>query len=160
MDSSEWLKIGTMVQNANLVDAFSWSIFLEKRGKPWNFLKNFSHIGVSYKFVFKSAKSLNWIFWVIEYWCKAQKCNVGSMNAKTFPGKTRQTFSLYWKISPYIGIFYKFVLKSPKSLNRIIWMIEYWYKAPKCKFSWQMQNNFSRKTKQTLKVSEEYLLPY
>ena len=126
MDSSEWLKIGTMVQNANLVDAFSWSIFLEKRGKPWNFLKNFSHIGVSYKSVFKSAKSLNWIFWVIEYWCKAQKCNVGSMNAKTFSWENKanflvilENFSLYWN---FLQICFE-VSQKPKSNHLNDWIL-------------------------------------
>ena len=37
----------------------------------------------------------------------------------------------FYKIFLHIGVSYKFVLKCCKSLNRIIWPIEFWYKAQK-----------------------------
>ena len=33
------------------------------------------------------------------------------------------------KFNPYIAVSYKLVLKSVKSLNRISWAMEYWFKA-------------------------------
>ena len=36
------------------------------------------------------------------------------------------------KFSSYIWVFSKFVLKSVKSLNRILWATEYWFKSLKC----------------------------
>ena len=42
----------------NLVNEYK-TIFLDKRGKPWNSSKTFSYILVSYKFVLKPVKGLN-----------------------------------------------------------------------------------------------------
>ena len=93
------------------------------------------YIGVSYKLVLKSEKSLNRILWATEYWFKAFKCQIWLTNTTAFfwkkeakPWNPPKTFSLHW-------ISYKFVLKSVKSLNRILWVSEYWFKALKCQ-SW------------------------
>ena len=57
---------------------------------------------------------------VIAYWCKAQKCIIWSTNTKSFFWKRGKTL----KIFPRIGVSYKFVLNSSKSVNRIFWTIE------------------------------------
>ena len=36
------------------------------------------------------------------------------------------------KVLPHIGVSYNFLLKSVKSLNRMFWLIEYWYESKKC----------------------------
>ena len=49
--------------------------FLWKSKKnPGNLWKRSCNIGVSYKFVLKSVKSWNRIFWAMEHWFKALEC--------------------------------------------------------------------------------------
>ena len=91
--------------------------------------KLFSCIGVSYKFVLKSVKSLNWLFWAVEYWLYTLECQIWSTNTKPFFSESETNLTTLQKLSPYIGVSYKFVLKSVKSLNWICWGMEYWFKA-------------------------------
>ena len=86
----------------------------------------------SYKFVLKSVNSLNQIFWATEYWFKALKCQIWLTNTKPFFWESEAKVETLPKPSPYIWVSYKFVLKSVKSLNRIFWATEYWFKALKC----------------------------
>ena len=48
------------------------------------------------------------------------------------------------KLSPYIGIYYNFVLKSVKSLNRIFWIMEHWFKALEWQIWFMIKKHFFR----------------
>ena len=92
-------------------------------------IKIYRHIRLSYKFVLKLLKSLSWMFWVIEYLYKAKKYQTLSTAAKPFFWKSEVNLETFQQPSPYIGVSYKFILKSAKSLNQIFWAMEYWFKA-------------------------------
>ena len=81
------------------------TIFLQKRG--WGRLP--SHIG---KFVLGCLKNLNRIFWAIQYWYKAQKWKTWSTNTKLIVLESEAILKTFWKLSLYIVISNKFVLKS------------------------------------------------
>ena len=83
-------------------------------------LQNFSpYIGVSFKFVLNSVKRLNRIFfWAVEYWSKTLECQIWSTNTKAFFWESETNLGTLQKISPYIGVTYKFVLKCAKNRNR------------------------------------------
>ena len=53
--------------------------------------------------------------------------NVGKKlkNAKYARQMQNQNIKTYQTFSPYTGVFYNFVLKSVKSVNRIFWAMEY-----------------------------------
>ena len=91
-------------------------------------LKNLSpYIGVSFKFVLKTIKSLNRIFVDMEYWFKALECQIWLTNTILFLWETETNLGTLQKLSPYIRVSYKVVLKSVKTLNRILWAMEYWF---------------------------------
>ena len=69
------------------------------------------------------------MFWVIEYLYKAKKYQTLSTAAKPFLWKSEVNLETFQQPSPYIGVSYKFILKSAKSLNQIFWAMEYWFKA-------------------------------
>ena len=96
--------------------------------------KRSGYIWVSYKFVFKSVKDLNRIFWTMQYWLKALKCPIWLTNTKPFFWESKANLETLQILSRYIWDSYKFVLTSVKKLNRIFWAIEYWLKALK----WQI----------------------
>ena len=99
-------------------------------------LQNFSaYIGVSYKFVLKSVKTQTRIFWAMQYWFKAWECEIWSTNTKLFFWKRETKLQTLQKLSPYIGVSYKFVLKSVNSLNRFFWVIQDWFEALECQVS-------------------------
>ena len=98
--------------------------------------KPFSYIWPSFKFILKSAKSLNGIFWVIQCWFKALECQNWLTNTILIFWETVANLITLQKLSPYIGVSYKFVLKSVKSLNRILWVIQYWFKSWECPICW------------------------
>ena len=52
------------------------------------------------KIVLKFLKTLNRMFWVIKYLCKAKKYQIWSTNTKSFFGKARQTFKLSNNVLP------------------------------------------------------------
>ena len=54
----------------NLLDEYK-NHFFGKTRQTLKIPENFTYIGVSYNFVLTSAQSINWIFWVIEYWFNA-----------------------------------------------------------------------------------------
>ena len=105
--------------------------FLGRPGKPCTYSKVFSlyWIGVYYKFILKSVKSLNIVFWAMEYCFKALQCQIESTNTKPFFWENEACLPTLQKLSPYIGVCYKFALRSLKSLSRIFWPMEYWIKA-------------------------------
>ena len=86
----------------------------------------------SYKFFLKSVKSLNWILWVTESWFKVLKCHILLVNTTPVFWESEANVQTLQKRSPYIGVSYKFVLKSVKSRNRILWACGYWFNALKC----------------------------
>ena len=106
--------------------------FWESEAKLQTLQRLFLYIGVSYKFVLKSVKRLDWIFCVIEYWFKALECQIWSTNTKVFFWESKAKLETLQKLSPYIGVSYKFALKSAKTLNRIFWAMKYWFKAWEC----------------------------
>ena len=106
------------------------------------------------KFVLKSVKSLNRILWARKYWFKALKCQIWLTNTKPFFWESEANVKILQNCGPYIWVSYKFVLKSVKSLNRILWATEYLFKALKCQICWRIQNHFSGKVRQTLKLSK------
>ena len=62
------------------------------------------------------------MFEVTKYWCKAQKCIIWQTNTKPFFQESEADLDTFQKRSPYIEVWYKFVFKSFKSLNRrIFW---------------------------------------
>ena len=107
--------------------------FRECEANVETLLKHFPYLWVSYKFVLKSAKSLNRILWTTEYWFKALKCKIWLTTTQPYFSKSKANVETLQKRSPYIGVSYKFVLKSVKSLNWILWATEYGFKALKCK---------------------------
>ena len=66
---------------------------------------------------------------MVLYWFKALECQICSANIKPFFWESEKNHGTLQKLSPYNGLSYKFVLKSVESLNRIFWVIEYWFKA-------------------------------
>ena len=77
--------------------------------------KLFPYIGVSDKFVLKSAKTLNRIFWAMEYWFKALEFQIWSMNTKPFFKESEAKLETLQKLSLYFGISYKFALNLSKA---------------------------------------------
>ena len=115
-----------------------------------------AYIGVSYKFVLKSVKGLNRISRVIEYWFKALECRIWLTSTKPFFWVSEGKLKNLQKLSPYLGVSYKFALKSVKSLNRIFWVFEYWFKALECQLGRRIQNHVSGKPRQSFKLSKNF----
>ena len=122
--------------------------------------KNVSlYIAVSYKLVLKSVKSLTRIFSVIEYWFNALECQICSTNTNLSFWESKINLGTLEKLFPYIGVSYKFVLKSVKSLNRIFWAMDYSFKALQCQIwstntkSFFWKNEAKRETLQKLFLS-------
>ena len=111
--------------------------FCESKANLETLQKSFTYIWVSYKFILKSVNSLNRMFWTTEYWFKALKYQIWLTNTEPFFWESEANIETPQKVSPYVWVFYKFVLKSANSLNRILWATEYWLKALKCQ-SWFM----------------------
>ena len=119
--------------------------------------KNVSlYIAVSYKLVLKSVKSLTRIFSVIEYWFKALECQICSTNTNPSFWESQINLGTLEKVFPYIGASYKFVLKSVKRLNQILWAMDYSFKALQCQIwstntkSFFWKNEAKRETLQKL----------
>ena len=116
---------------------------------PPSLQKRSPYIRVFYKFVLKSVKSWNRILWALEYWFKILKCQIPLTNTKPFFWESETNVETFQKLSPYIRVFYKFVLKTVKSWNRILWALEYWFKTSKCQiwltntkpFFWESEAN-------------------
>ena len=122
------------------------------RKKKTNFSalqKRSPYIGVSDKFVLKSDKSLNRILWVIEYWFETLECQIRWKNLKPFFRESEAKLETLQKLSLYIGVCYKFGLKSVKTLNKTFWVMQYCFKDWECQiwltnikpFSWESEAN-------------------
>ena len=119
--------------------------------------KNISlYIAVSYKLVLKSVKSLTRIFSVIEYWFNALECQICSTNTNLSFWESKINLGTLEKLFPYIGASNKFVLKSVKRLNQILWAMDYSFKALQCQIwstntkSFFWKNEAKRETLQKL----------
>ena len=136
------------------------AFFWKKEAKPWNPPKTFSLHWIPYKFVLKSVKSLNRILWVSEYWFKALKCQSWLTNTKPLFWESEANVETLQKRSPYIWVSYKFILKSVKSVNRILWALEYWFESLKCQiwltntkpFFWENEANVETLQKRSLYI--------
>ena len=94
---------------------------------------------------------------MIEYWFKALAYKIWSTNTKPFSWESEKNLETLHKLSAYIGVSYKFVLKSVKGLNRISRVIEYWFKALECRIWLTIQNHVSGKLRQSFKLSKNFL---
>ena len=56
---NDWTLVKGLKEKNSLKE---YKMICVKQFKSWTFLKYFFHLGVTYKFVLKSAKNLNWIF--------------------------------------------------------------------------------------------------
>ena len=112
----------------------------------------------------KSISGLNRIFWAAEYWFKALKHHIWLANIKPFFWESEANMETLRNFSPYIWIFYKFLMKSVKSLSRILCATEYWSKTLKCQvwvtntkpFFWETETNFLTLQKLCLYISVSY----
>ena len=113
----------------NLVNEYK-IIFLWKRGESWNFYKHvFSMWASPINFFIKTAKSLNWNNWAIECRYKAQKCQISLTNTMWYSfWESEANLETFGKHVLITGVSYKFVLNFVKSLIRISWTMEYWFK--------------------------------
>ena len=124
-------------------------LFWESEANVETLQKPSPYIWVSFKFASKSEKSLNRILWSTEYWFTALKCQFWLTNTKPFFWEREANVETLLKPSLYTGVSFKFVLKSEKSLNWILWGKEYWFKALKCQiwltntkpFFWESEAN-------------------
>ena len=133
--------------------SFSW----ENEAKLKTLKKLFQYIGCWFKFVLKTIKSLNQIFVDMEYWFKALECQIRLTNTILFFWETETNLATLQKLYRYIRVSHKVVLKSVKTLNRILWAMEYWLRFYNAKFARRIQSHFSRKTKQSLNLSKNFL---
>ena len=134
IESSEPYNVGRKPYNATFCQN---NIFWEKETNLGTMQKYSPYIGVSYKFVLKSVKSLNRIFWAMEYWFKVLQCQIWSTHTKPFFWESEAKFETLQKLSVYIGVSYEFALKSFEGLNGFFWVIENWFKALECQIWWR-----------------------
>ena len=80
------------------------------------------HVRVPYELVLKSAKILNWIFCATECWLKVQKSKICLTNTKPFFFESEADFESLRRFSLHVGVSYKFVLASVKSLS-LLWFL-------------------------------------
>ena len=106
--------------------------FSESKANIETLQKLSPYFWVTYEFNLKSVESLNQILWAKEYWFKALKYQIWLTNTESFFWENETNTETFEKLSPYIWIFYKFYLKSVKSLNQILWATEYSLKVLKC----------------------------
>ena len=96
------------------------------------FERLFPNIRVSYKIFLTSVKSFNGIFWTLEYSFKELECQIWFTNTKSFLGENEAKLETLQNLPPSAGVSYKFVSNSVRSLNRIFFVIRYWFKALEC----------------------------
>ena len=120
--------------------------------------KLFPSIGVSYKMLFKSVKSLDRIFVAIEYWFKALECQICQTNTTSFLWENQTKLQSLQKLCPYIRVSCKFVLISVKILNAILLVMEYWFNAIECQIWLTNKRSFFGKMRQSVKLSKTFYL--
>ena len=134
------------------------AFFWESKTNLRTFQKFSTYIGVSYKFVLKSFKSLNRFFWVIQDWFEALECQVSSTNTKPFFWKSETKLQTLEKLSLYIGVSDEFAFKTLNTLNRIFWPMEYWFKALECQISLTNTKLCFWESKANLILSKNFLV--
>ena len=78
--------------------------------------KTSPYLRFAYKIVLKSVKNLNQIFWVTEFWQRAQKKPNSVSECKNIVLRKRRIPWIFLKKVSYIGVTYKPVFKSAKAL--------------------------------------------
>ena len=129
-------------------------VYWESEANIETFEKVSLYIWVSYKFVLKSGKRLNWIFWATEYWLKALKCKLWLTNTKLFFWESEAHLETLQTLSLYIWVSNKFFLESVKILNRILWATEYWFKALKCQIWLTKTKSFFLESERNIETFE------
>ena len=92
----------------------------------------------------------------IEYWLQGTKFARQIQNHFSLESKT--DLEIFQKISAHIGVIYKPVLESVKTLNPIFEVTEYWYKAEKCQI-WSTNTKPYFWENLTLKFSKKKFCP-
>ena len=85
-------------------------------------------------------------------------------NTKSFFWENEARLESLQKVSPCFGVWYRFVLESIKSLNRIFSGLEYWLKACECqiwssnrrRFFWETETNLGTLQKVLRYVGASY----
>ena len=109
--SPERLNVDTRLKNAKFA-LWLQSYFIRKK--------------TQFLILSKIVNGLSTIFWVIEYWYKAQECKTWSANTKPLCWQSNVKLEVSKKVSLHIRVFY---WKSRKAW--IFWAIKYLYKAKK-----------------------------
>lgn len=122
---------------ANLVDEYK-IIFLRKWDKHLNFPKRFLFILELNITWFEVCQNLNWVYWGIEYVCKAHIINFDGRRQNHFSGKRRQNLKRFKKflliLDLPINLFW--------SLAKIFWLIEYYCKTEKAQILSTIKKTF------------------
>lgn len=123
LSTEYWYKAGEI-----LVSEYK-TIFWESKENLETFYTDSPNFVISYVFVLKTVKGLNRIFCVTEYWYKAWKCQICSSNAKPFFWESEADLKTFQKLSFHIGISYKLIPESVKSLSLLLLLIFriFWY---------------------------------
>ena len=109
---------GILVQGLRMSNLFNEyrTIFFWESDANLKILQKISpYIGISYKFFLKYVKTLNRIFWAMEYWFKTLACQIWSTNTKPFFWESESNLRTFQKLPPYVGVAHKFILKCEKS---------------------------------------------
>ena len=133
------------------------SCFWESEEKLQTLQKLSPYISFSHKFVVKPVKSLNRIFWAMQYCFRTLECRIWSTNTKPFLWESEGKLETLLKLSLYIGVYYKIVLKFVKTLSRIFWVMEYWLKDWECQIWLTIAQPFFWESEQSLKLSKNFL---
>ena len=115
-------------------------------------------IGVSYKFISKSVKNLNWIWWVMEYWFKSLQCKIWLMNKKPVFSESKGNLEAIQKLSSYIGVSHQLILKFLKSFNQFSGPLNICSRLCNAKFARKIENHYSENSRLILKTSTKVLL--
>ena len=132
--------------------------FWESEANVETLQKRSPYICVSYKFFLKSVKILIRISWAMESCFKILKCQFWLMNTKPLFWESEANVETLQKTSLYIWVSYKFVLKSEKNLNRILWATEYWLRALKCRFWLTNTKSFFWESKTNVETLQKFSL--
>ena len=135
--------------------------FWETEAYLETFRKISSLLEVLYKLVIGSVNGLSTIFWVIEYWYKAQECKTWSANTKPLCWQSNVKLEVSKKVSLHIRVFY---WKSRKAW--IFWAIKYLYKAKKQQiwstnakaFFWKGEANLETSKQRCPYIEDSYKL--
>ena len=104
----------------------------------------------------KSVKSLNRMSWATGYWLKALKWQIWVTNAKPFFWENDVNVETLQNFSPFefpINLIWSLSIASMESYELPNFSSRVW----NVKVGWRIQNYFSGKVRQTLKVSENLL---